>query len=505
MHAPDWHLGGATEALYECAPCGLLVTDDDGLVLRVNRTFCDWLGTDAATLVGRRRFQNLLTVGGRIFHQTQWAPLLRMQGSVGEVKLELARDGDPPLPMVMNAVRRQHAGAWVHELALFMARDRHAYERELLAARKRAEQLAEEQRASRDALALAETRLRTALEAGSLHVWELDPATSQRHFDPGVALLLGRPAPGPVTFDEYREAIEPADREPALRALQHALAHPGTAYRFSYRINGIDGVQRTVLATGRALASATGKVERVFGVLQDISELSAQRAAAEDRALFAEQMIGIVSHDLRNPLSTIGMGSQVLAMMGVPERQQTVLDNIERAVRRAARMISDLLDFTRARLGQGIAVDPRPIELHAVLAAQVEELAQAHPDAVIEHRREGDGRCTADPDRLAQLVGNLVSNAVAYGSAGTPITVTSATGGDGFTIAVHNHGPPIPAMLLGELFQPLVRGTATGSESRSVGLGLYIVAEVARAHGGSVDVASSDAGGTAFVATFPRR
>ena len=421
----DGRHDGEPQALYDCAPCGLLVTDDDGLVLRVNRTFCDWLGVDAGTLVGQRRFQDLLTMGGRIFHQTQWAPLLRMQGSVAEVKMELARDGADPLPMVMNAIRRAHGERIVHELALFIARDRHAYERELLASRKRAEELLAEQRAAREALAFAETRLRMALDAGSLHVWELDPETLERRFDPGVALLLGRPEPGPVAFDDYVAAIDPDDVAQAREALEHALQHPGRTYRHAYRLNGEDGVQRTVLATGRALVSETDAKPRVFGVLQDISELTAQRAAAEDRALFAEQMVGIVSHDLRNPLSTIGMGAEVLSMMGVPQRQQPVLDNIQRASKRALRLINDLLDFTRARLGQGLALDARPIDLHGTVGAQVDELAQAHPAATIVHRRAGDGRCVADPDRLAQLVGNLVSNAIAYGAPGKPVTVTT--------------------------------------------------------------------------------
>ena len=76
------HDTSGTGALYEHAPCGLLLTDDDGLVLRANATFCGWMGVECGALVGRRRFQDLLTVGGRIFHQTQWMPLLRMQGSV---------------------------------------------------------------------------------------------------------------------------------------------------------------------------------------------------------------------------------------------------------------------------------------------------------------------------------------------------------------------------------------------------------------------------------------
>ena len=509
MAAPDLHTcaaaaGADLEALYDHAPCGLLVTDGDGLVLRANATFCDWLGVEPTALVGVRRFQDLLTVGGRIFHQTQWAPLLHMQGSVAEVKLDVVVGDGAPLPMVMNAIRRERGGAMVHELALFMAKDRHAYERELLAARKRAEQLLSEQRAAREALALAQSRLRMALDAGALHVGELDPATMERFFDPSVALLLGRPAPGPIDFRDYVEAVEPDDRAPALSALDRMLQKPGETYRHAYRINGVDGVQRTVLAIGRAVVLDAG-TQRVIGVLQDISELSAQHAAAEDRALFAEQMVGIVSHDLRNPLSTICLGAQVLRMMELPEREQAVLDNIDRAGARAVRLINDLLDFTRARLGQGLAVQRLPIDLHAAVALQVAELAVAYPGARIEHRRTGDARCVADPDRLGQLVGNLISNAVAYGAPGTPITVSTMTANDGCSITVHNQGDAIPEAIRASLFQPMTRGTTTGAEARSVGLGLYIVAEVVRAHGGTVQVESTDSNGTEFRALFAGR
>jgi sigma-B regulation protein RsbU (phosphoserine phosphatase) len=503
VRATEGHGGPEAGALYEHAPCGLLVTDDDGLVLRANATFCDWLGVDPRELVGKRRFQDLLTVGGRIFHQTQWAPLLRMQGSVAEVKLDLVRAGTPPLPMVMNAIRRERDGTAVHELALFIAKDRHAYERELLAARKRAEELLAEQQEARKAQALAETRLRMALDAGSLYVWELDVATRQRRFDPGVALLLGRPAAGEVEFEEYLAAVEPADREPALRALERMLEHPGQTYRHSYRLNGVDGIQRTVLAVGRTLDSGDGGMHRLVGVLQDISELTARNAAAEDRALFAEQMVGIVSHDLRNPLATIRTGTDVLKLIGVPDRYRQIFGNIERSTTRALRLINDLLDFTRARLGQGLAMQPRPIDLHATVAAHLEELAQAQPGARIEHRREGAGACRADPDRLAQLVGNLVSNAVAYGRPGAPVIVTTRVERGEFSIAVRNQGEPIPEALRGSLFQPMVRGTDGGTEARSVGLGLYIVAEVARGHGGEVRLACSGPEATEFVATFP--
>ncbi|MFS8063323.1 MAG: ATP-binding protein [Luteimonas sp.] len=495
---PDW------AALYDEAACGLLLTDPDGTIRLANRTFCRAIGVDPEALVGKRRFQELLSMGGRIFHQTHWAPLLHIQGSVAEVKLDLVHRDGRQIPMVMNALRRTHGAVQFHELSLFVAEDRNTYERELMRARKRAEQLMDEHRRAHEAQALAEARLRTALEAGSLYVWEVDPDTGERSFDRGVAFLLGRDSPGDVEVEAYRDAVEPDDLAPAMQAFSRMLESPDRTYRSTYRLNGEDGVQRTVLATARPVLHANGTVRRIVGVLQDITELSQQRAAAEDRALFAEQMVGIVSHDLRNPLSTIRMGTQLMEMAGLAPLQVQVMGNIQRAVARAQRLISDLLDFTIARIGQGLTVSVQPIDLHALVAAHVAELAMAQPTRQIVHRRLGEGSASGDADRLFQLIDNLVANAVAYGSAAAPITVASDIAPGWFSIAVHNHGPAIPAALLPTLFQPMVRGTDMASGNRSVGLGLFIVSEIAKAHGGEVRIDSTDADGTTFTVVIPR-
>ena len=358
------------------APCGLLRTDADGLLLRANRTFCAWMGYEAGQLVGQRKLQDLLTMGGRIFHQTHWAPLLQMQGSVSEVKVEMVHSGGHVLPMMVNALRHELEGVTVHELAVFVAHDRDKYERELVHARKK-------------------------LEA----------------------------------------AVEEATRLQAL---------------------------------------------------------------AKDRALFAEQMIGIVSHDLRNPLSTIQMGAQVLARSQPSESQQRVLERILRAGDRAGRLIRDLLDFTQARMGSGLSMARTPVDVHAVVADALDELGQAFPGRALRHERLGQGACPADADRLAQLVGNLVANAMAYGDPRAPVTVTSAIGDGSFTVEVHNEGEPIPPGALAALFQPMTRGAAVGAGARSVGLGLFIVSEIAKSHGGGVTVRSAAGEGTTFSATFKR-
>jgi phosphoserine phosphatase RsbU/P len=356
-------------ALLDSAACGLLQTSDDGTIIRANRTFCTWVGRAPDTLVGVR-FQDLLTMGGRIFHQTHWAPLLRMQGSISEVKLDIVHIDGTTLPMVLNALRHEHGGVIVHELAAFIARDRDKYERELIQSRKRLEDL---------------------------------------------------------------------------------------------------------------------------------------HAEAKDRALFAEQMIGIVSHDLRNPLSSIVMGAALLSRGDASPSQERVLSKITRATDRANRLIADLLDFTQARLGSGLPVSPEPLDLHAVVAETLEELALAHPARWLEHVRVGAGSCSADANRLAQLLGNLVSNAVVYGTPETPVTVTSTIEESSFSIAVHNEGTPIAEATQENLFRPMTRGAKAQNTGRSVGLGLFIVREIARAHGGSAGVKSTAAEGTTFTAIFSRR
>lgn len=372
-------LPGADELL-ELAPCGLLVADHRGLLLQVNGTLCRWLGQPREELVGLQRFQDLLSVGGRIFHQTHLAPLLRMQGSVAEVKLELRRKGGDALPVIVNLAERPFQQRILLHAALFIAEDRDRYEQELLSQRRRAEEL------------------------------------TARH-------------------------------------------------------------------------------------LRDQQDLAAARAQAEDRALFAEQMVGVVSHDLRNPLSAIHMSASLLAMAALPQQQRVVVDRIARSVARAERLISTLLDFTEARLGGGLSVAKSQVDLHEVVAEGLAELRAAFPGTTLIHLREGPGACAADADRVTQAVGNLVANAANHGASSRPITITTTGAADGMRIAVHNEGEPIAPDLLGVLFEPMVRGTV--SRGRGVGLGLYIVRAIAAAHGGSVRVSSNAQEGTTFVIAIP--
>lgn len=233
-----------------------------------------------------------------------------------------------------------------------------------------------------------------------------------------------------------------------------------------------------------------------------VHEATRLEAEAHDRALFAEQMVGIVSHDLRNPLQAIHMGVLALTRGTLTTNQIRVLGRVSRSTERAHRLIADLLDFTAARMGAGLTISPQRVDLGHLLSEAVEELTLAFPGRELLYRSNGEEACTIDPDRLSQLVGNLVANAMTYGDPLRAVTVASESGDGETLVSVHNWGQPIPADRIEQIFEPMVRGEAKG-QSRSVGLGLYIVCEIVKAHGGTMDVRSEPASGTTFTASFP--
>jgi phosphoserine phosphatase RsbU/P len=229
--------------------------------------------------------------------------------------------------------------------------------------------------------------------------------------------------------------------------------------------------------------------------------------AQRQTALFREQFLGILGHDLRNPLQAIaGNAGLLLRYGGLTEPQRKAINRISISADRMSRMINDLLDFTRSRLGGGYPVTRARMNLHDVLRQVVEELEVAHPQRRFELSLSGNGWGDWDADRIAQAASNLVGNAVQYSPEETPVEVSARDEGDGVCVQVHNLGLPIPADRLPHIFDPFVRGLE-GSRNLArmgLGLGLYITHEIVRAHGGSLRVTSTEADGTRFWMKLPR-
>jgi phosphoserine phosphatase RsbU/P len=212
--------------LFDEVPCGLLVTSSTGVILMVNRTFCDWVGMPAAELVGQRKFAELLTMGGRIFHQTHWMPMLQMQGSLSEVKLDIRHRDGRVIPVMVNTIRRHHEGTVFDEVSVTVADERNKYERELLLARKRADELVAKERDAQAALRVAQARLAQALAGGAMFVWGVDVG-GRRTYGDEVACLLGHESPRPVDEDAVLAAMPPQERAAEQAMLAEALTNPG--------------------------------------------------------------------------------------------------------------------------------------------------------------------------------------------------------------------------------------------------------------------------------------
>jgi signal transduction histidine kinase len=246
---------------------------------------------------------------------------------------------------------------------------------------------------------------------------------------------------------------------------------------------------------------------RLNGLVQ-LSKLHSQLSEADRKlrleAVFRERFMGMLAHDLRQPLSTVLMGLQVLAREALPDRLASVVQRQRRAVERMQRMVTDLLDSTRHRPEIGVPVTKRPIDLVEVARLSLEELRGAHPER--ELALTGVEACTGDwdADRLTQLLSNLVGNAIAHGGPRCRVEVRLTGKPDEVELRVINRGEPIPPEVLETLAQPFGRARLARRSNEGLGLGLHIVLHIVQAHGGTLSAESRD-GETAVVVRLPRR
>jgi signal transduction histidine kinase len=230
-------------------------------------------------------------------------------------------------------------------------------------------------------------------------------------------------------------------------------------------------------------------------------EAEAARAEANRIGAQQERLVAVVSHDLRSPLTALGGNLALLTRLGsLTPRQETVVANMRRTCERMEAMIRALLDLARSRAGEFVALAPEPVRAGEICARVLSELRDAHPGAHLSLAMDGDDRARLDPGRIAQAVANLVSNAIQHGAPGAPVAVRVSARPPLLAIEVENEGEPIPAELAPVLFEPFRRGPSRGN---GVGLGLFVVRAIARAHGGEASF-RSDPGRTVFVLEVPR-
>ena len=223
-----------------------------------------------------------------------------------------------------------------------------------------------------------------------------------------------------------------------------------------------------------------------------LSESQVALLSERETSELREQFIAVLGHDLRTPLGSILLGADLLQSETLSARGLSVVERMRRSAKRMAGLVDDVLDFTRGRMGGGIALElQQHSSLQGPLMQVVEELRSAYPSRAIEVDFKLTVPVICDVQRVQQMLSNLLKNALVYGDAQAPVLVRSSSQNGIFELSIINRGPAIAQATIDQLFKPFWRASAQAS-NEGLGLGLFIVSEIARSHGGRLDVDSSD-------------
>jgi signal transduction histidine kinase len=317
---------------------------------------------------------------------------------------------------------------------------------------------------------------------------------------------------------EAQRHLKSEGRAPATGIRSSADKHGSLRQLLGFDLNQLGAEFRALRATvlrlwaAQARSAGPAELEEVTRFNEGIDQALAESIASysEHVATSRDTFLAMLGHDLRTPLGALA-GS--LDLVGRPEltdeQRERTLQVGKRSVASISQMITDLLEYTRSRLGRGIHVVPRSGDIDRLCSDALEELRAAYPAQLFEATESGDLAIGFDAPRMRQVLVNLLVNAVQHGVPGRAVSLHARGGADCVHIEVRNHGKPIPEDKLQVIFNPLVQLADSESEpdqrtSTSLGLGLYIAREIVTGHGGTIRVTSTQADGTAFIVELPR-
>ena len=268
-------------------------------------------------------------------------------------------------------------------------------------------------------------------------------------------------------------------------------------------------LERHSLGTGLVVATYAALllliVAAALGVRGHLREREGRESEQRHALELQQRLMGIVGHDLRTPLNAIAGSAALLARAAdLPTARLRAAQRIVSSAARMSGLVRDLLDYTRLRVSGGFSIEPEPAHLGEIGRAVAQEVRSAWQGSVIELSEAGDLQGRWDPVRIEQVLSNLIGNACHHGTPGAPVLVQLSGTKAAVRAEVHNEGPPIPPEVLPLIFEPFRRGaSARRDASGGVGLGLFIVRSLVEAHGGTIEVATGQAG-TTFMLELPR-
>jgi PAS domain S-box-containing protein len=358
--------------------------------------------------------------------------------------------------------------------------------------------------------ALSATEYRLLVEHSPVMIWRAGLDANCDYFNETWLAFTGRTLEQEMG-EGWAEGVHPHD---LARCVAHYLDHfrRREAFEMEYRLKRHDGEYRWIFDRGVPFTDDTGAFAGFIGSCVDVDERRKAQEARQQRDHeqlasardFEKWILAIVSHDIRDPLSTILFAARRL--QDIPEPTGSArkhADIVARGVDRIQHIVGDLLDLSREREGAGIPIDRKPTDMSAVCRRIIDELGAIARDRQIVFECEiDDAAGTWDEHRILQAISNLASNAVQHGEPGSPVRVRLTGDAQRIIVEIHNRGT-IRSDLLPRIFEPFRSVRQHAVRGGGLGLGLFIARAIARAHGGSLDADSSN-GATTFRLVVPR-
>ena len=541
-------LDESLEDLYEHAPCGYVSTFPDGVFAKVNQTFLAWSGYERNELLVGKRFQDLLTVGGRIFYETHYTPLLHMQGFVNEIAIDLVCHDGRHMPVLLNSIqKRDAAGApLLNRTMIFNASDRREYERELLLARNKAEQATERiTRLQAVSVALAEAltpaQVADVIVRQGIAALQAQAGLVASVTDDGTGLELvqaiGYPADvlapwqslsldTPMPLTDATRAGEPilleslealTDRYPHLAAMLESIDHTSVAaipLSVNGRAMGVLGLSFTAFRSFSAddhtfLLTLARQCALALERARLYAAERAARSEAEEAIRVRDTFLSIASHELKNPLTSLLGNAQLLQRRAARAEPQSARDQHTIAVivdqaGRLNKLLTTLLDVSQMETGQ-LSIERSLLDLCGLAQRVVTDLRPTLTQHTLTtYMPEVPLIIDGDSLRLEQVLHNLLQNAIKYSPDGGLITVAVEQRAHMVCVAVTDQGIGIPPSALPRLFERFYCAAQVDTGGiGGLGIGLYVVKEILTLHGGTITVTSTEGIGSIFMIGLP--
>ncbi|MDF3053252.1 MAG: hybrid sensor histidine kinase/response regulator [Geminicoccaceae bacterium] len=490
----------SAEELFEDAPCGYLTALPDGTIVRANRTFLAWTGYTPDSLLSRRRLQDLLTIPAKVFYETHYGPLLKMQGFIREMALDLICADRSLLPVLVNS--REHRDAagvpLLTRITIFDATERRRYEQELLTARRRAEQLASVVGASGDAILITTAQ-------GEIQIWNR-----------GAARLFGY-TPQEATGCLVSDLIVPADGAAAYsRALEEARG--GREVQLQTVLVDKGGRSIDVSLSLTPHVEPPGELVAISSIIRDMTErrLVERQLRKAENLQSVGTLAGGVAHEVNNQMTVVlGFGDFVLRALGQNHPQAPDIQSMLSAAERAARISRQLLAFSRKQM-----IAPQELSLGALLAQVEPRLREVLDPAMtlVLEADDSDALVSADPDQIERILLHLTRNARDAMEAGGQLRISVENAilthedarlhpGDGVVagayvlVTISDTGSGMDDETLRRAFDPFFTTRPFGE---ATGLGLATVYGIVKQHGGQVWASSKPDQGTTVRVYLPR-